>query len=157
MKTKSFNDILRLILPLRKKGKIIVATNGCFDILHVGHIRNLAAAKRMGDILIVGINSDASVKKNKGPARPIVPARERAEMLAALEAIDYVFIFSGKTPFTWIRKLKPDIHVKGGDVVAHPDFLTQKRAIEKVGGRFVILPHITGKSTTRIINKIVGK
>jgi len=158
-KIPSFAEVLRAAQKARKAGKTIVATNGCFDILHVGHIRNLAAAKALGDILIVGINSDASVRKNKGPSRPIVSERERAEMLAALESVDYVFIFKEKTPFNWIKKIKPHIHVKGGgkDVLAHPDFPAQEKVLKAIKARFVLLPHAEGKSTTRLIAKIARK
>jgi len=140
----------------RKRGKKIVTTNGCFDILHVGHVRNLAAAKKLGDVLIVGINSDASVRRNKGPSRPLVPARERAEILAALSVVDYVFIFGEETPFSWIKKLRPHFHVKGGgeDVKNHPDFAEQKHVVEQSGGRLVLVPHVKGKSTSILVHKI---
>jgi rfaE bifunctional protein nucleotidyltransferase chain/domain len=155
-KVVSLPEVLREAAALRRSGKCIVATNGCFDILHVGHIRNLAAAKALGDALFVGINSDASVRKNKGPSRPIVSERERAEMLAALESVDYVFVFGGKTPFSWIKKLRPHIHVKGGgkDVLEHPDFPAQKKTLDAISAKFVLIPHSKGKSTSAIIGKI---
>lgn len=158
-KIKKLRDVIAVARTARRAGKKIVTTNGCFDILHVGHVRNLQAAKKLGDVLIIGINSDASVRRNKGPSRPIVPERERAELLAALDAVDYVFIFGAETPFSWIKKLRPHIHVKGGgeDIKNHPLFPAQKRAIEQGGGRFILLPHIEGKSTTRIIRRIMGK
>lgn len=158
-KVVSQKEALALAARARKAGRTVVATNGCFDILHVGHIRNLQAAKALGDVLIVGINSDVSVRKNKGLTRPIVPERERAEMLAALESVDYVFIFNEKTPFSWIKKLKPHIHVKGGgqDVLAHPDFPAQQRVLKSVKAKFVLLPHAQGKSTTRLMQKILGE
>jgi rfaE bifunctional protein nucleotidyltransferase chain/domain len=157
-KPGSFKEALLAATKARRAGKKIVATNGVFDILHVGHIRNLASAKELGDILIVGINSDASVRANKGPARPVVPERERAEMLAALASVDHVFVFSGKTPFAWIKKLKPHVHVKGGgkDVLAHPDFPAQKKTLDVIGARFVLVPHSKGKSTSAIIKRIKG-
>jgi rfaE bifunctional protein nucleotidyltransferase chain/domain len=158
MKSKvgTFAEVLQKANAASKRGKNIVSTNGCFDILHVGHIRNLAAAKRLGDLLIVGVNSDASVRKNKGTERPVVPARERAEMLAALECVDYVFVFGGRTPFSWIKKLKPHMHVKGGgkDVLEHPDFPAQKKVLDSIGAKFVLLPHQKGKSTSALIRKI---
>lgn len=140
----------------RKQGKKIVTTNGCFDILHVGHVRNLEEASCLGDILVVGINSDASIRKNKGPTRPIIGERERAEMLAALEVVDYVFIFSGRTPNTWIRKLRPHIHVKGGgkDSATHPDLPAQRCVVERAGGKLVLVTHHKGRSTTSLIEKI---
>ena len=138
-----------------RKGKRIVATHGCFDILHVGHVRNLEASKKLGDLLIVGINSDASVRRIKGPARPIVPARERAEVLAGLAAVDYVFIFSGSTPFSWIGQLPTHVHVKGGgeDVRSHPRFNEMKSVIESGGNRLVLVPHHAGRSSSAIIRK----
>ncbi|OHA89211.1 MAG: hypothetical protein A2741_00250 [Candidatus Zambryskibacteria bacterium RIFCSPHIGHO2_01_FULL_43_27] len=158
-KIQSLEKILYITNKARKRGKKIVSTNGCFDILHIGHIRNLVAAKKLGDLLIVGINSDSSVRVNKGSLRPIVPAQERAEVIAALGSVDYVFIFSGTTPFSWIKKLRPHIHVKGGgeDIKKHPNFWAQKRVIEGGGGKFILLRHIKGKSTSRIINKMIGK
>jgi D-beta-D-heptose 7-phosphate kinase/D-beta-D-heptose 1-phosphate adenosyltransferase len=155
-KVKTFKEVLRAANRARRTGKKIVATNGCFDILHVGHVRNLSAAKKLGDVLVVGINSDASVRRNKGPSRPIIPEKERAEMLAALEPVDYVFIFSAETPIRWIRELKPHIHVKGGskDVLAHPLFPMLRKTVEAGGGKFLLLPHNGGKSTSAIVAKI---
>lgn len=157
-KVKPLKRVLAAARAARKRGKVVVATNGCFDIVHVGHIRNLAAAKKLGDVLIVGINSDASVRRNKGSARPIVPAKERAEVIAALESVDHVFVFSEKTPFSWITQLRPDIHVKGGgaDVRRHPDFKMQQRVVAEAGGRLVLVPHLKGKSTSAILRKIAG-
>lgn len=149
-------EVLRAVREDRRRGKRIVATNGCFDILHVGHVRNLEEAKKLGDVLVVGINSDASVRANKGDTRPIVPARERAEIIATLKPVDYVFVFSGRTPFAWIKKLRPDIHVKGGgaDIIAHPDFAAHKKTVEEAGGRMVLIQHHQGRSTTDLISKI---
>jgi rfaE bifunctional protein nucleotidyltransferase chain/domain len=153
-KVSSFEEVLAATNAARKKGKKIVATNGCFDILHVGHIRNLEAAKKHGDILVVGVNSDASVRSLKGNLRPIVPGRERAELLASLGCVDHVFIFSGRTPFSWIRKLRPHIHVKGADVAHVPEYDDMRRSIEESGGTCVLIPLQKGKSTTNIIEKI---
>lgn len=149
-------EIKKIVEKARKEKKSIVATNGCFDILHVGHVRNFEEAKKLGDILIVGINSDASVRNNKGPSRPIVPEKERAEIVASLKPVDYVFIFSGRTPFAWIHTLKPDIHVKGGgeDIKTHPDYPKHKDTVEKAGGKMVLLKHHDGLSTSAIIEKI---
>lgn len=156
-KVLKFKDILAAARSARRAGKKIVATNGCFDILHIGHVRNLQSAKQLGDILIVGINSDASVRRNKGPSRPIIKERERAELLAALGSVDYVFIFGAITPNIWIKKLRPHIHVKGGgdDIRNHPDIPAQKRAIESGGGRLIFLPHLKGFSTTDVICRIL--
>ena len=154
-KVLTFREVLAVTNAARKK-KTIVATNGCFDLLHVGHIRNLKDAKALGDLLVVGINSDASVRANKGPTRPIVPARERAEVVAALESVDYVFIFSGRTPLAWIKQMRPHIHVKGGgeDIRHHPDFAAQKKIVQDAGGKLILLSHHSGRSTTNIIKKI---
>lgn len=158
-KIKSLKGVLQMAAAARKAGKKIVATNGCFDILHVGHVRNLSAAKKLGDVLIVGINSDASVRRNKGPSRPVVGERERAEVLAGLESVDYVFIFHERTPFSWIKKLRPHVHVKGGgkDIKNHPDFAVQKQVVQASGGRLVLLPHTKGHSTSALVRKIRGK
>lgn len=155
-KVQTFAEVLRLTERQRKAGKRIVATNGCFDILHAGHVRNLEAAKALGDVLVVGINSDASVRMSKGSTRPIIPARERAEVVAALRAVDHVFIFSGRTPFAWIKKLRPHIHTKGGgaDVQNHPDLVKQRAVVEAGGGSLVLTDHHEGRSTTSIVKKI---
>jgi rfaE bifunctional protein nucleotidyltransferase chain/domain len=151
-----FAEVLEAIRSDRAAGKRIVATNGCFDILHVGHVRSLQDAKALGDVLVVGVNSDASVRDNKSTDRPFNPEDERAEVIAALASADYVFIFPERTPFEWISQLRPDIHVKGGgeDVQAHPDFAEQKRIVEEAGGRLMLLPHHEGRSTTTLVEKI---
>ncbi len=130
----------------------IVFTNGCFDILHVGHIRYLQEAAKLGDILIVGLNSDESVKRLKGPERPINSEADRAEMLGALGFVDYVAIFSEDTPLNLIKMIKPDVLVKGGDYA--PDDVVGKKEVEERGGRLVLIPFVEGKSTTNIIEKI---
>lgn len=130
----------------------VIFTNGCFDILHVGHTTYLEQAKNLGDILIVGINSDTSVQKLKGPTRPINPETDRAQVLAALECVNHVIIFSEQTPITLIETLKPDIHVKGGDY--HAESLPEFPIIQAFGGKVVILPFVYGKSTTATIKKI---
>ena len=154
-KVKTLKEVLRATKAARKAGKKIVATNGCFDIMHVGHITSFTQAKKLGDILVVGINSDASVRTNKGDLRPIISERDRAEVVAALRVVDHVFIFPEKTPFSWMKKMRPDIQVKGIDTKNHPDFAAQKRTVEKIGAKFVLLPLVKGKSTTKIIDKIV--
>ncbi|MDE2071484.1 MAG: adenylyltransferase/cytidyltransferase family protein [Patescibacteria group bacterium] len=158
-KIKTLSEVVAIARRARRAGKKVVATNGCFDILHVGHIRNFAAAKALGDILIVGINSDVSVRNIKGSSRPIILQKERAEMLAALKDIDYVFVFGGTTPHSWIQKIRPHIHVKGGgaDIRKHPLFKAQQRVIEDSGGTFILVPHVRGKSTSDIIRKIQTK
>jgi rfaE bifunctional protein nucleotidyltransferase chain/domain len=137
---------------LRKEGKKIVFTNGCFDILHVGHTRYLKEAKKRGDVLILGLNSDESVRSLKGETRPLIPESERADVVAALESVDYVTIFHETTPLELIEYLKPDILVKGGDW--KEEQVVGRQSVEKWGGSVVIIPEIIGSSTTNIIEKI---
>lgn len=149
----SFKKILTIAQRARRSGKHVVSTNGCFDLLHIGHTRNLAKAKSLGDLLIVGVNSDTSVRTYKGKGRPIIPARERAEIIAGLKSVDYVFIFNEPNPVSWIKKLRPDIHVKGKGA----PYAVEKESVETGGGKFVLLPFVPGHSTTRIVHKISGK
>jgi len=142
----------RKIDRLRKEGKKIVFTNGCFDILHVGHTRYLKEAKRQGDILILGLNSDESVKALKGEKRPLIPENERADVIASLESVDYVTIFQELTPLELIEYLKPDVLVKGGDW--KEDEVVGRESVGKWGGKVIIIPEIKGSSTTNIIEKI---
>jgi len=139
---------------LRKQGKRIVTTNGCFDILHVGHVRILKQSKALGDILVVGINSDASVRALKGPERPINNQNDRAELLSSLECVDVVSIFDEGTPVEFIKVVKPDIHVKGADY--KPQDLEETPVVEALGGRVEILPLVPQKSTTSLVQKIRG-
>lgn len=132
--------------------KKIVFTNGCFDIMHVGHVRYLKEAAKLGDILVVGMNSDASVKRLKGPKRPINSELERAEMMCALSFVDYVVIFEEDTPLELIKKIKPDILVKGGDY--SNEYVVGTEEVESRGGKLVLIPFVEGKSTTNIIKKI---
>jgi D-beta-D-heptose 7-phosphate kinase/D-beta-D-heptose 1-phosphate adenosyltransferase len=137
---------------LRREGRRVVFTNGCFDLLHPGHIRFLQQAKALGDVLIVAINSDASVRALKGPDRPIFTERERAEMLAALEVVDYVTIFDELTPRALIADLRPDVLVKGGDW--RPEEIVGREEVEAAGGCVLSLPYHEGYSTTRLIERI---
>ena len=132
--------------------KKIVFTNGCFDILHVGHKRYLQQAATLGDILVVGVNSDASVRRLKGPTRPVNNEQDRAEMLSALGFIDYVVIFDEDTPYELIKKIQPDVLVKGGDY--KPEEVIGKDIVEARGGRLELISFVEGKSTTNIIKKI---
>ena len=148
-KVKKLKELLREVKKLKESGSKIVFTNGCFDLLHVGHLRVFREAKRRGDILIVGLNSDASVKKLKGPTRPLVPEKERAELLANLELIDYVVIFAEETPENLIRAIRPDVLVKGADYK-----LRQIVGLEDVcahGGKVVRVPILPGHSTSQLI------
>ena len=137
---------------LRQEGKTIVFTNGCFDILHVGHVRYLREAKKLGDVLILALNSDTSVRAIKGEKRPLVPEDERADIMAALECIDFVVIFPETTPRELIEYLEPHILVKGGDwreeAIDGADF------VKGTGGRVVTIPLTEGRSTTNIVEKI---
>ncbi len=148
-------DLARYIVNLAKEqGKKVVFTNGCFDILHVGHVSYLENAKRQGDILIVGVNSDESTRRLKGPTRPINNENDRACMLSALKSVDYTIIFDEDTPEDLIAYLRPSIHVKGGDY--KKDDLPETKIVEAYGGKVVILNFVEGKSTTNIVNKIMG-
>ena len=141
-------------LERERPGRTVVFTNGCFDILHAGHVRYLEDARALGDILVVGVNSDSSTKRLKGPSRPIVPESERAEAVASLRAVDYVTIFDEDTPVETIRKLKPDVHVKGGDYRAED--LPETPVVTAGGGKVVIVLFSKGLSTTSIIDRIRG-
>lgn len=145
----------KLIEELKLQGKRVVFTNGCFDILHVGHLRYLNEAKKQGDILIVGVNSDSSVRQLKGAGRPINNEIDRAEMLSGLKAVDFTVIFEELTPIETLEKLKPSIHVKGGDYDKNK--LPETATVEKNGGEVRILSFVEGKSTTNIVNKIQFK
>ncbi len=136
----------------KRNGRRVVFTNGCFDLLHPGHIRGLELARALGDVLIVGLNSDASVRQLKGEGRPILPERERAEILAALESVDAVVIFDAPTPRELIARLLPDVLVKGGDWPG--DQIVGREEVEAAGGRVVSVPVVPGHSTSAILQKI---
>jgi rfaE bifunctional protein nucleotidyltransferase chain/domain len=156
-KILTLNEAVKIANNLKNRGKKIVTTNGCFDILHVGHVRYLQKAKKLGDVLIVGVNSDKSTKMNKGKNRPIVPENERIEMLAALECVDYVFMFDKKIPNKWVEKIRPDFHVKACDNSYGIEQCVERFAVEKSGGKVVLVPKTEGKSTTNIIETILKK
>ena len=139
---------------LRKVGKKIAFTNGCFDILHVGHVRYLKEARKTADVLILALNSDSSVRAIKGEKRPLVPEQERAEVLAALECIDFVTIFPELTPLELICHLKPDVLIKGGDWPE--DQVVGRNEIKQWGGHVRLILEVIGKSTTNIVDKIVS-
>jgi rfaE bifunctional protein nucleotidyltransferase chain/domain len=151
-KIKSWSAVMAFAKAAKRKGKKVVTTNGCFDILHIGHIRSLTAAKALGDVLVVGINSDASVRALKGKSRPVVPERERAETVLSLKPVDAVFIFREKDPRKWLAQLRPDIHVKGGDRTM--DEIIERDIVESGGGKIVLAPLKKGRSTTNLIKKI---
>jgi rfaE bifunctional protein nucleotidyltransferase chain/domain len=142
-----------LAKTLQKQGKTVVFTNGCFDILHAGHVRYLTAARKLGDCLIVGLNSDASVQRLKGPTRPINQEQDRAEVLAGLYAVDYIIIFSDHTAEGLVAELQPDIYAKGGDYSI--DRLPEAKIVAAYGGKTILIPEVKGKSSSRIIAKMV--
>jgi D-beta-D-heptose 7-phosphate kinase/D-beta-D-heptose 1-phosphate adenosyltransferase len=137
---------------LRAVGSRLVFTNGCFDILHVGHVRYLSAARALGDVLLVAINSDRAVRELKGDARPVMNEAERAEMLAALRAVDYVTVFDDLSPRSLIAEVLPDVLVKGGDYAL--DEIHGREEVEAAGGRVFSLPFVEGASTSGIIERL---
>ena len=139
---------------LQARGGTVVFTNGCFDLIHVGHVRYLRAARRLGDALVVGVNSDASVGRIKGPGRPLTPEKQRLEVLAALECVSWVCLFGDDTPLRLIRKVGPNVLVKGGDWPV--ERIVGRDAVEERGGRVLSIPLCRGVSTTGIIEKIRG-
>ncbi|MDD3249534.1 MAG: D-glycero-beta-D-manno-heptose 1-phosphate adenylyltransferase [Smithellaceae bacterium] len=139
---------------LRQGGKKIAFTNGCFDILHAGHVRYLKEAGKTADVLVVALNSDSSVQAIKGPKRPLVPEKERAEVLAALECIDFITIFPEATPLELIGLLKPDVLIKGGDWTEEQ--IVGREEVRQWGGRVEIIPEFAGRSTTGIVEKILA-
>ncbi|WP_018249211.1 D-glycero-beta-D-manno-heptose 1-phosphate adenylyltransferase [Orenia marismortui] len=148
-------ELNKILKQNRKQDETIVFTNGCFDILHVGHTRYLTEARSKGDVLIVGLNNDSSVKALKGEKRPIVPEKERAEMLANLEVVDYVTIFSETTAKSTINILQPDIYVKGGDYKIED--LPEAEVVAKYGGKIELVSEVKGASTTNIVKQILNR
>lgn len=145
-------DLQDLLYDIRKQGKTIVTTNGCFDILHVGHVRYLEETKKFGDVLIVALNSDKSVKELKGDGRPINNELDRAEVLNGLKSVDYVVLFDEKSPAQLLSEIKPDVHTKGADY--NEDTLPEAKIIKENGGRLEFIQFVQGKSTTATIQKI---
>jgi len=154
-KIKNEKELLPLIDQLKQDGKKIVMTNGCFDLLHVGHIRYLQEAKQLGDVLVVAVNSDLSTKAIKGPQRPLVPEQERAETLAALSCIDFVILFEELDPLRLIQLLLPNLLVKGGDWQA--DRIVGRDVVEKAGGKVLSIPLTPGRSTSILIKEILKR
>jgi len=146
------DELIVLVAEAKRNGRRVVFTNGCFDLLHPGHIRCLEQARALGDLLIVAINSDASVRNLKGDGRPVIPQDERAEVVAALAAVDYVVIFDALTPRNLIARLLPDVVVKGGDW--RPDEIVGREEVEAAGGQVVSVPLEPGYSTTEILERI---
>ena len=157
-KVVGWDSLLGLRQRWRAQGKTVVWTNGCFDLLHVGHVCSLEAARNLGDVLVVGVNSDASVRLLKGPGRPIVPAVERVSVLAALQCVDYVVVFDEATPETALSRLQPDVHCKGGDYAPpHGKPVPEAQIVESYGGRVEFQPRYTSPSTTSLIERIRGQ
>jgi len=154
-KIKERKELLRIIKNLKAKGKQIVFTNGCFDVLHLGHVRYLEEAKALGDVLVVGVNSDSSVRKLKGPKRPILPEGERTEVLSGLGCVDYITIFNEADPLKLITSLKPNLLVKGGDWTREQ--IVGREVVERSGGELVIIPFVKGASTSNVIDTILKR
>jgi rfaE bifunctional protein nucleotidyltransferase chain/domain len=152
---------LEALLPVRQRckeaGQTVVFTNGCFDILHIGHVRSLWAARALGDLLIVGVNSDRSMRELKGPQRPLMPQDERALIVASLECVDYVVIFEEVRPIELISRLRPDIHAKGGDYGPGPEGVPEAPVVLGYGGQVVVLPLVPGTSSSELIETIVER
>ena len=151
-KVVELNELLNIISEVKNQNKTIITTNGCFDIIHAGHVRYLKHAKELGDVLVVCLNSDESVQRLKGPTRPLNYQDDRAEVMSALSSVDYVVIFDEDTPIKVLDKIKPDIHVKGGDYTE--ETLPETAVIKQGGGKIQFIPFVEGRSTTNIINKI---
>ena len=152
-KLQSLENLLKLRAKWSDEGKRVVWTNGCFDLLHVGHVRSLRDAKALGDILVVGINSDASVRAIKGPTRPVVDQDDRAELLSALEPVDCVTIFDETEPSAILAIVKPDIHCKGAEYADDKRPVPERAVVEAYGGRVCFLPLHEGRSTTAMLQR----
>jgi D-beta-D-heptose 7-phosphate kinase/D-beta-D-heptose 1-phosphate adenosyltransferase len=153
-KFKKLDDLVKIRSQLKSQGKKVVFTNGCFDLLHSGHIHLFREAKKNGDVFIVAVNDDSSIQKIKGTSRPIFPLEERIEILGAIEEIDYLTSFSEETPQKTITQLLPDVLIKGGDW--RPEEVVGKREVEDAGGKVVIIPYLEGCSSSEIIERIVS-
>ena len=166
-KIQDRQSLARLLRERQAAGAAVVFTNGCFDLLHLGHVRYLQAARALGDLLVVGVNSDASARALKGAGRPLVPQDERAEVLAALECVDYVIIFEETTAVALVETLRPDVYVKGGDYAvsdtaerpAHIDMsrLPEAAPVLAYGGQVRLIPYLPEHSTTALIARILAR
>jgi rfaE bifunctional protein nucleotidyltransferase chain/domain len=151
-KLKTLDELIKIAAQARRNGKSVVFTNGCFDLLHRGHVHVLRQAKAAGDLLIVAINSDQSVKAIKGPTRPVAAEIDRLELIAAMEMVDYVILFDEPDPSKLIAAIKPNVLAKGGDWGA--DEVVGADIVERQGGRVLLVPYLKGYSTTEIIERI---
>jgi rfaE bifunctional protein nucleotidyltransferase chain/domain len=156
-KIVDLDELVRIAKELRAAGKKIVATNGCFDLLHVGHVRYLRAARALGDILAVGLNGDRSVRELKGAGRPINNERDRAEVLAALEGVDLVTIFSGVRATHFLEAIAPEVYVKGGDYTSETLDAEERAVLEKLGANIQFIPFVPGYSTARLVKQLKDK
>lgn len=151
-KSKTWDEMIRIREDLRERGLSLAFTNGCFDMLHGGHIHLLRAARAQADALVVALNDDDSIRRLKGKGRPVFPLEERIEVLAALEPVDYLVSFSQDTPLALIAALVPDVLAKGGDWV--PERVVGRIEVEAAGGRVLIVPYLEGRSSTALIDRI---
>ncbi len=145
----AIEELPDIVQSHRDEGETVVLTNGCFELLHVGHVRYLQQARRLGEVLIVGVNEDRAVRQLKGPGRPIVPAEERAEVLAALACVDYVVVFEGLTADGLVETVRPDVYVKGGDWTL--ETLPEARTLHRLGVRVEFVPYLSGQSTRALL------
>jgi rfaE bifunctional protein nucleotidyltransferase chain/domain len=153
-KIVAWDDLPGWRAAMRASGKRLVVTNGCFDLLHLGHVTYLETARNHGDALLVGLNGDDSVRQLKGPGRPLTPENERAGVLGALESVDGVCIFADKTATRFLAAAQPDVYVKGGDYTLDTLNQDERRAVEQTGGGIVLIPFVPGKSTTTMVESI---
>jgi D-beta-D-heptose 7-phosphate kinase/D-beta-D-heptose 1-phosphate adenosyltransferase len=153
-RVRTRDQIAAICTELRSAGKSIVFTNGCFDLLHVGHVHLLERARALGDVLVVGLNSDASLRRLKGETRPLVPESDRARILAGLRAVDYVVVFEEDTPLELLDRVRPHVLVKGGDYRA--EGIIGRQLVESYGGRVEVLGFVDERSTTSLVAKIRG-
>jgi D-beta-D-heptose 7-phosphate kinase/D-beta-D-heptose 1-phosphate adenosyltransferase len=154
-KLKNLDELAQLAAQARRNGKSVVFTNGCFDILHRGHVHVLRQAKAAGDLLIVALNSDRSVQEIKGANRPVLPETDRVELIGAMEMVDYVIVFDEPDPYKLIAAIKPDILAKGGDWSAEK--IIGADVVEQAGGRVVVIPYLKGFSSSEIIERILNE
>lgn len=150
----AWNDLPQWRAKFRAQGQKLVVTNGCFDLLHIGHVTYLEAARKLGDALLIGVNGDAAVRELKGPTRPINAEQDRALVLAALEAVAGVCIFSEKRATRFLGQAQPDIYVKGGDYTLETLDQDERRTVESAGGKIILIPLVAGKSTTATLQKM---
>ena len=157
MKLITLDELAKLSTRLRTEGKRVVATNGCFDILHVGHVRYLAAARKLGDVLVVGLNGDDSIRQLKGAGRPVNRERDRAEVLGALELVEYVTIFPEKRATNFLRAAQPAVYAKGGDYAVDTLDPEERALLDQFGARIEIIPFEKGYSTSALLTRMGRK